>query len=86
MRQQAVFPRHPDNVRSIETEGSRSRVRDDKFGNSFFNRLEALLNSGVAGKANTRRTRTTLLEVQQEGNAEECQAIASTRKTNARQS
>ncbi|GBN14381.1 Transposon Ty3-I Gag-Pol polyprotein [Araneus ventricosus] len=41
-------------VRSIETEDHMSRVRDDKF-EFFFNRLEELLNSSVAGKKNTPR-------------------------------
>ncbi|GBN76736.1 hypothetical protein AVEN_121822-1 [Araneus ventricosus] len=39
-------------VRSIETEDHMSRERDDKF-EFFFNRLEKLLNSSVAGKKNT---------------------------------
>ncbi|GBM45500.1 hypothetical protein AVEN_210231-1 [Araneus ventricosus] len=41
-------------VRSIETEDYMSRERDDKF-EFFFNRLEKLLNSSVAGKKNTPR-------------------------------
>ncbi|GBM28175.1 hypothetical protein AVEN_224219-1 [Araneus ventricosus] len=41
-------------VRSIETEDHMSRERDDKF-EFFFNRLEKLLNSSVAGKKNTPR-------------------------------
>ncbi|GBM25665.1 hypothetical protein AVEN_131345-1 [Araneus ventricosus] len=41
-------------VRSIETEDHMSRERDDKF-EFFFNRLERLLNSSVAGKKNTPR-------------------------------
>ncbi|GBM52964.1 hypothetical protein AVEN_111315-1 [Araneus ventricosus] len=40
------------NVRSIETEDHTSRERHDKF-EFFFNRLEKLLNSSVAGKKNT---------------------------------
>ncbi|GBM42504.1 hypothetical protein AVEN_80020-1 [Araneus ventricosus] len=44
-------PRH---VRSIETEDHISRERDDKF-EFFFNRLEKLLNSSVAGEKNTPR-------------------------------
>ncbi|GBM84608.1 hypothetical protein AVEN_247301-1 [Araneus ventricosus] len=41
-------------IRSIETEDHMSRERDDKF-EFFFNRLEKLLNSSVAGKKNTPR-------------------------------
>ncbi|GBO39596.1 hypothetical protein AVEN_167028-1 [Araneus ventricosus] len=41
-------------VRSMETEDHTSRERDDKF-EFFFNRLEKLLNSSVAGKKNTPR-------------------------------
>ncbi|GBM09386.1 Retrovirus-related Pol polyprotein from transposon 297 [Araneus ventricosus] len=41
-------------VRSIETEDHMSGERDDKF-ELFFNRLEKLLNSSVAGKKNTPR-------------------------------
>ncbi|GBN97651.1 hypothetical protein AVEN_252660-1 [Araneus ventricosus] len=39
-------------VRSIETKDHMNRERDDKF-EFFFNRLEKLLNSSVAGKNNT---------------------------------
>ncbi|GBL78716.1 hypothetical protein AVEN_65274-1 [Araneus ventricosus] len=41
-------------VRSIESEDHMSRERDDKF-EFFFNRLEKLLKSSVAGKKNTPR-------------------------------
>ncbi|GBN65898.1 Retrovirus-related Pol polyprotein from transposon 297 [Araneus ventricosus] len=41
-------------VRLIETEDHMSREKDDKF-EFFFNRLEKLLNSSVAGKKNTPR-------------------------------
>ncbi|GBL95449.1 hypothetical protein AVEN_154837-1 [Araneus ventricosus] len=46
-------------VRLIETEDYRSRERDDKF-KFFFNRLEKLLNSNVAGKKNTPRRNSSV--------------------------
>ncbi|GBM81780.1 hypothetical protein AVEN_106603-1 [Araneus ventricosus] len=66
-------------VRSIETEDHTSRVRDDKF-EFFFNRLEELLNSSVAGKKNTprRNSNVTCWKCNKKGNVQrECQAIAS---------
>ncbi|GBM62896.1 hypothetical protein AVEN_177249-1 [Araneus ventricosus] len=69
-------------VRSIETEDHMSRVRDDKF-EFFFNRLEELLNSSVAGKKNTprRNSNVTCWKCNKKGHVQrECQAIASNQK------
>ncbi|GBM51038.1 hypothetical protein AVEN_99333-1 [Araneus ventricosus] len=66
-------------VRSIETEDHMSRVRDDKF-EFFFNRLEELLNSSVAGKKNAprRNSNVTCWKCNKKGHVQrECQAIAS---------
>ncbi|GBM93808.1 hypothetical protein AVEN_18092-1 [Araneus ventricosus] len=66
-------------VRSIETEDHMSRERDDKF-EFFFNRLEKLLNSSVAGKKNTprRNSNVTCWKCNKKGHVQrECQAIAS---------
>ncbi|GBL77781.1 hypothetical protein AVEN_234609-1 [Araneus ventricosus] len=66
-------------VRSIETEDHMSRVKDDKF-EFFFNRLEELLNSSVAGKKNTprRNSNVTCWKCNKKGHVQrECQAIAS---------
>ncbi|GBM07352.1 hypothetical protein AVEN_187890-1 [Araneus ventricosus] len=69
-------------VRSIETEDHMSRVRDDKF-EFFFNRLEELLNSSVAGKKNTprRNSNVTCWKCNKKGHVQrECQAIASNKE------
>ncbi|GBM47407.1 hypothetical protein AVEN_68481-1 [Araneus ventricosus] len=69
-------------VRSIETEDHMSRVRDYKF-EFFFNRLEELLNSSVAGKKNTprRNSNVTCWKCNKKGHVQrECQAIASNRE------
>ncbi|GBM77911.1 hypothetical protein AVEN_48171-1 [Araneus ventricosus] len=66
-------------VRSIETEDHMSRERDDKF-EFFFNRLEKLLNSSVAGKKNTprRNSNVTCWKCNKKGHVQrECQAITS---------
>ncbi|GBM56061.1 hypothetical protein AVEN_123204-1 [Araneus ventricosus] len=66
-------------VRSIETEDHMSRERDDKF-EFFFNRLEKLLNSSVAGKKYTprRNSNVTCWKCNQKGHVQrECQAITS---------
>ncbi|GBN02099.1 hypothetical protein AVEN_248308-1 [Araneus ventricosus] len=66
-------------VRSIETEDHMSRERDDKF-EFFFNRLEKLLNSSVAGKKNTprRKSNVTCWKCNKKGHVQrECQAITS---------
>ncbi|GBO33944.1 hypothetical protein AVEN_37502-1 [Araneus ventricosus] len=66
-------------VRSIETEDHMSRERDDKF-EFFFNRLEKLLNSSVAGKKNTprRNSDVTCWKCNKKGHVQrECQAITS---------
>ncbi|GBM70786.1 hypothetical protein AVEN_127334-1 [Araneus ventricosus] len=66
-------------VRSIETEDHISRERDDKF-EFFFNKLEKLLNSSVAGKKNTprRNSNVTRWKCNKKGYVQkECQAITS---------
>ncbi|GBM32432.1 hypothetical protein AVEN_136015-1 [Araneus ventricosus] len=66
-------------VKSIETEDHLSRERDDKF-EFFFNRLEKLLNSSVAGKKNTPRqnSNVTCWKCNKKGQVQmECQAITS---------
>ncbi|GBN66847.1 hypothetical protein AVEN_138616-1 [Araneus ventricosus] len=66
-------------VRSIETEDHMSRERGDKF-EVFFNRLEKLLNSNVAGKKNTsrRNSNVTCWKCNKKGHVQrECQAINS---------
>ncbi|GBN08212.1 hypothetical protein AVEN_94007-1 [Araneus ventricosus] len=66
-------------VRSIETEDHMSRERDDKF-EFFFNKLEKLLNSSVAGKKNTppRNSNMTCWKCNKKGHVQrECQAITS---------
>ncbi|GBM72968.1 hypothetical protein AVEN_20006-1 [Araneus ventricosus] len=66
-------------VRSMETEDRTSRERDDKF-ELFFNRLEKLLNSRVAGKKNTprRNSNVTCWKCNKKGHVQrECQAITS---------
>ncbi|GBN14660.1 hypothetical protein AVEN_236484-1 [Araneus ventricosus] len=66
-------------VRSIETEDHMSRERDDKF-EVFFNRLEKLLNSNVAGKKNTprRNSNVTCWKCNKKGHVQrKCQAITS---------
>ncbi|GBM34887.1 hypothetical protein AVEN_220687-1 [Araneus ventricosus] len=66
-------------VRSMETEDHTSRERDDKF-EFFFNRLEKLLNSSVAGKKNTprRNPNVTCWKCNKKGHVQrECQAITS---------
>ncbi|GBL91093.1 hypothetical protein AVEN_66775-1 [Araneus ventricosus] len=65
-------------VRSMETEDHMSRERDDKF--EFFNRLETLLNSSVAGKKSTlrRNPNVTCWKCNKKGHVQrECQAITS---------
>ncbi|GBL72311.1 hypothetical protein AVEN_115263-1 [Araneus ventricosus] len=69
-------------VRSIETEDHTSRETDDKF-EFFFNRLEKLLNSSVAGKKNTPRRNlyVTCWKCNNKGHVQrECQAITSNQK------
>ncbi|GBN28935.1 hypothetical protein AVEN_262200-1 [Araneus ventricosus] len=66
-------------VRSMETEDHTSRERDDKF-EFFFNRLEKLLNSSVAGKKNTPRRNPNMTCWKcnkKEHMQRECQAITS---------
>ncbi|GBN30438.1 hypothetical protein AVEN_105882-1 [Araneus ventricosus] len=66
-------------VRSIETEDHMSREKDDKF-EFFFNRLENVLNSSVAGKKNTLRgnSNVTFWKCNKKGHVQrECQAITS---------
>ncbi|GBM86029.1 hypothetical protein AVEN_30525-1 [Araneus ventricosus] len=66
-------------VRSMETEDHSSRERDDKF-EFFFNRLEKLLNSSVAGKKNTpsRKPNMTCWKCNKKGHVQrECQATTS---------
>ncbi|GBO20551.1 hypothetical protein AVEN_30289-1 [Araneus ventricosus] len=66
-------------VRSMETEDHTSRERDDKF-EFFFNRLEKLLNSSVAGKKNTarRNPNMTCWKCNKKRHVQrECQAITS---------
>ncbi|GBM12525.1 hypothetical protein AVEN_188697-1 [Araneus ventricosus] len=66
-------------VRSIETEDHMSRERDDKF-EVFFNRLEKLLSSNVAGKKNTprRNSNVTCWKCNKKGHVQrKCQAITS---------
>ncbi|GBM51642.1 hypothetical protein AVEN_43273-1 [Araneus ventricosus] len=68
-------------VRSIETEDVKSRERDDKF-EFFFNRLEKLLNSSVAGTKNTplRNSNVTWKCNQKRHRQSEYQAISSNQK------
>ncbi|GBM03999.1 hypothetical protein AVEN_99195-1 [Araneus ventricosus] len=66
-------------VRSTETEDHMSREKDDKF-EFFFNRLEKLLNSSVAGKKNTlrRNSNVTCWKCNKKGHVQrECQTITS---------
>ncbi|GBM66543.1 Retrovirus-related Pol polyprotein from transposon 297 [Araneus ventricosus] len=66
-------------VRSIQTEDHMSGERDDKF-EFFFNTLEKLLNSSLAGKKNTsrRNSNVTCWKCNKKGHVQrECQAITS---------
>ncbi|GBM21344.1 hypothetical protein AVEN_149913-1 [Araneus ventricosus] len=66
-------------IKSIEMEDHTSREKDDKF-EFFFNRLEKLLNSSVAGKKNTLRqnSNVTCWKCNKKGHVQrECQAITS---------
>ncbi|GBM25028.1 hypothetical protein AVEN_50363-1 [Araneus ventricosus] len=66
-------------VRSMGIEDNTSRERVDKF-EFFFNRLEKLSNSSVAGKKNTprRNSNVTCWKCNKKGHVErECQAITS---------
>ncbi|GBN65013.1 hypothetical protein AVEN_173984-1 [Araneus ventricosus] len=73
-------------IRSIETEDHTSREIDDKF-EFFFNRLEKLLKSSVAGKKDTPRgnSKVTCYKCNKKGHVQgSARRLLRTRKTNTR--